>query len=104
MMRRTLRPETWRSNPLSHSRKNFPRHPSVGVVPVLAPKRVLVYVLEIARVLILSYDPKWEPIATISIIVDGESDPLLVLLTALELLACKRVIGLENNHNQLYHV
>jgi hypothetical protein len=84
--------------------KNFPRHPSAGVVPVLAPKRVLVYVLEAARVLILSNDPKWELVATISIAVNGESDPLLVLLTALELLACKRVIGLENNHNQFYHV
>jgi hypothetical protein len=84
--------------------KNFPRHPSARVVPVLAPKRVLVYVLETARVLILSNDPKREPVATISITADGESDPLLVLLTALELLACKRVIGLENNHNQLYHV
>jgi hypothetical protein len=84
--------------------KNFPHHPSVGVVPVLAPKCVLVYVLETARVLILSNDPKRELVATISIAVDGESDSLLVLLTALELLACKRVIGLENNHNQLYHV
>jgi hypothetical protein len=84
--------------------KNFLRHPSVGVVPVLAPKRVLVYVLETTRVLILSNDPKHEPVATISIAADGESDPLLVLLTTLELLACKRVIGLENNHNQLYHV
>jgi hypothetical protein len=84
--------------------KNFPRHPSVGVVLVLATKRVLVYVLEIARVLILSNDPKREPVATISIAADGESDPLLVLLTTLELLACKRVIDLENNHNQLYHV
>jgi hypothetical protein len=84
--------------------KNLSRHPSVGVVPVLAPKRVLVYVLETTHILILSNDPKWEPVATISIAADGESDPLLVLLTALELLACKRVIGLENNHNQLYHV
>ncbi len=70
----------------------------------MAPKRVLVYVLETARVLILSNDPKWELVATISIVKDGESDPLLVLLTALKLLACKRVISLENNHNQLYHV
>jgi hypothetical protein len=84
--------------------KNFPRHPSAGVVSVLAPKRVLVYVLETAQVLILSNDPKREPVATISIAADGESDPLLVMLTALELLACKRVIGLENNHNQLYQV
>jgi len=84
--------------------KKFPRHLSVGVVLVLAPKHVLVYVLETARVLILSNDPKRELIATISIAVDGESDPLHVLLTALELLAYKRVIGLENNHNQLYHV
>ncbi len=84
--------------------KNFPRHPSIGVVPVLAPKHVLVYVLETARVLILSNDPKREPVATISIVTDGESDPLLVLLTALKLLACKKVIGLENNHNKLYHV
>ncbi len=99
-----MRPETWRSNPLSHSRKNFPRHPSAGVVLVLAPKRVLVYVLETTRVLILSNDPKREPIATISITADGESDLLLVLLTTFKLLACKRVIGLENNHNQLYHV
>ncbi len=99
-----MRPETWRSNPLSHSRKKFLHHPSVAVVPVVAPKRVLVYVLETARVLILSNDPKREPVATISIAADGESDPLLVLLTALELLACQRVIGLENNHNKLYHV
>jgi len=84
--------------------KNFPRHPSAGIVPVLAPKCVLVYVLETARVLILSNDPKQEPVATISIAADGESGPLLVLLTALELLACKKVISLENNHNQLYHV
>jgi hypothetical protein len=84
--------------------KNFPHHPSTEVVPVLAPKRVLVYVLETMRVLILSNDPKREPVATISIAGDGESDPLLVLLTAFELFACKRVIGLENNHNQLYHV
>jgi len=104
MMRRTLHPETWRSNPPKPLQKNFPRHPSVGVVPVLAPKRVLVYVLEKARVLILSNDPKREPVATISITANGESDPLLVLLTALKLLTCKRVIGLENNHNQLYHV
>jgi hypothetical protein len=84
--------------------KNFLRHPSARVVPVLAPKRVLVYVLETARVLIISNDPKRELVVTISIAVDGESDPLLVLLTALELFACKRVINLENNHNQLYHV
>ncbi len=84
--------------------KKFLRHPSVGVVPVLAPKCVLVYVLETAWVLILSNDPKREPVATISIAANGESDLLLVLLTALELLVCKRVIGLENNHNQLYHV
>jgi hypothetical protein len=84
--------------------KNFPRHPSAGVVAVLAPKRVLVYVLETTRVVILSNDPKREPVATISIAANGESDLLLVLLTTLELLACKRVIGLENNHNQLYHV
>jgi hypothetical protein len=84
--------------------KNFLRHRSAGVVPVLAPKHVLVYVFEIVQVLILSNDPKQEPIATISIITDGESDLLLVLLTALELLAYKKVIGLENNHNQLYHV
>jgi hypothetical protein len=84
--------------------KNFPRHPSAGVVPALAPKRVLVYVLEPARVLILSNDPKREPVATISIAADGESDPPLVLFTAFELFACKKVIGLENNHNQLYHV
>ncbi len=84
--------------------KKFPRHPSAGVVLVLAPKRVLVYVLETTRVLILSNDPKWEPIVTISIAADGESDPLLVLLTTLELLTCKRIIDLENNHNQLYHV
>jgi hypothetical protein len=84
--------------------KNFSRHLSAGVVPVLAPKCVLVYVLETTRVLIFSNDLKREPIATISIAVDGESDSLLVLLTALELLACKRVFGLENNHNQLYHV
>jgi hypothetical protein len=70
----------------------------------LAPKCVLVYVLETTRVLILSNDPKRESVATISIVVDGESDPLLVLFTAFKLLACKRVIGLENNHNQLYHV
>ncbi len=85
-------------------KKKFPCHPSVGVVPVLAPKRVLIYVLEITQVLMLSNDPKQEPIATISIATDGESDLFLVLLTALELLACKRVIGLENNYNQLYHV
>jgi hypothetical protein len=84
--------------------KNFPRHPSAGVVPVLAPKCVLVYVLETARVLILSNDLKREPVATISIAADGENDLLLVLFTALELFACKRFIGLENNHNQLYHV
>jgi hypothetical protein len=72
MMRKTLRPETWRSNPLNHFRKKFPRHPSTGVVPVLAPKRVLVYVLEMARVLILSNDPKWEHVATISIAADGK--------------------------------
>jgi hypothetical protein len=90
--------------PFEPLQKNFPRHPSAGIVPVLAPKCVLVYVLEIAWVLILSNDPKWEPVATISIATDGESDPHLVLLMALELLACKRVIGLENNHNQLYHV
>jgi hypothetical protein len=90
--------------PLKPHQKNFPRHPSAGVVPVLAPKRVLVYVLKTARVLIFSNDPKREPVATISIATNGESDPLLVLLTTLELLACKRVIGLENNHNQLYHV
>jgi hypothetical protein len=64
-------------------------YPSVGVVPVLAPKRVLVYVLETTRVFILSNDPKWEPIATISIAIDGENDLLLVPLMALELLACK---------------
>jgi hypothetical protein len=81
--------------------KKFPRHPSDGIVPVLAPKCVLVYVLETAWVLILSNDPKREPVATISIAADAESDPLLVLLTALEMLTCKRVIGLENNHNQL---
>jgi len=79
--------------------KNFPRHPSAGVVPVLAPKHVLIYVLKTTQVLILSNDPKREPVATISIAVDGENDPLLVLLTTLELLACKKVIGLENNHN-----
>jgi hypothetical protein len=79
--------------------KNFPRHPNVGVVPILAPKRVLVYVLETARVLILSNDPKQEPVATISIVTDGKNDPLFVLLTAFERLACKRVIDLENNHN-----
>jgi hypothetical protein len=79
--------------------KKFPRYPSTGVVSVLAPKRVLVYVLETARVLILSNDPKREPVTTMSIVTDGESDPLLVLFTTLELLACKRVIGLENNHN-----
>ncbi len=90
--------------PLKPLQKNFPRHPNIGVVSVLAPKHVLVYVLETARVLILSNDPKREPVATISIVADGESDPLFVLLTTLELLACKRVIGLENNHNQLYHV
>jgi len=85
--------------------KNFLRHPSAGVILVLAPKRVLVYVLETTRVLILSNDPKRELVVTISIATDGESDPLLVLLTTtLELLACKRVISLENNHNQLYHV
>jgi hypothetical protein len=84
--------------------KNFPRHPSAGVVPILAPKRFIVYVLETTQVLILSNDPKREPVATISIVADGGSDPLLVLLTTFELLACKRVIGLENNHNQLYHV
>jgi hypothetical protein len=67
--------------------KNFPRHPSVGVVSILAPKRVLVYVLETARVLILSNDPKREPV------IDGESDPFFVLLTPLELIACKRVIS-----------
>jgi len=33
--------------------KNFPRHPSAGVVPVLAPKCVL----ETVWVLILSNDP-----------------------------------------------
>jgi hypothetical protein len=38
--------------------KNFPRHPSTGVVLVLAPKRVFVYVLETTWVLILSNDPK----------------------------------------------
>jgi hypothetical protein len=82
--------------------KNFPCHPSAGVVLVLAPKCILVYVLETAWVLILSNDPKREPVATISIAADGKSDRSL--LTALELLACncKRVIGLENNHNQLY--
>jgi hypothetical protein len=90
--------------PLEPLQKNFLHHPSVGVVPVLAPKRVFVYVLETARVLILSNDLKRELIATISIIADGESDSFLVLLTAFELLACKIVIGLENNHNQLYHV
>jgi hypothetical protein len=79
--------------------KNFLCHPSAGVVPILAPKHVLVYVLETTRVLILSNDPKLEPVATISIAVDGKSDPLLVLLMTLELLACKRVIGLENNHS-----
>ncbi len=79
--------------------KNFPRHPSVEVVPVLAPQRVIVYVLETTWVLILSNDPKQKPVATISIVADGESDPLIVLLTALELFACKRVIDLENNHN-----
>jgi len=84
--------------------KNFPHHPSIGIVPVLAPKRILVYVLETTRVLILSNDPKRELVATISIATNGKSDPLLVLLMALELLACKKVIGLENNHNQLYHV
>jgi len=84
--------------------KKFLRHPSARVVPVLAPKCVLVYVLETARVLILSNDPKWEPITTISIVANGESNLLLILLTAFELLVCKRVIGLENNHNQLYHV
>jgi hypothetical protein len=84
--------------------KNFPRHPSAGVVLVLAPKHVLVYVLETTWVLILSNYPKREPVVTISIVVDGKSDPLLVLLTTFELLACKRVIGLENNHNQLFHV
>jgi len=84
--------------------KKFPHHPSAGVIPVLAPKRVLVYVLETARVLILSNDPKREPVATISIAADGKSDPLLVLLTALELLVYKKVIDLENNHNKLYHV
>jgi hypothetical protein len=90
--------------PLEPLQNNFPRHPSAGVVPVLAPKRVLVYVFETTRVLILSNDLKREPVTTISIAANGESDPLLVLLTALKLLACKRVIGLENNHNQLYHV
>jgi len=90
--------------PLEPLQKNFPRHPSAGVVPVLAPKRVLIYVLETTQFLILSNDLKRELVATISITADGESDPLLVLLTALELLACKKVIGLENNHNQLYHV
>jgi hypothetical protein len=85
--------------PLEPLQKNFPRHPRTGVVPVLAPKRVLVYVLEIAWVYIFSNDPKREPVATISIATDGESDPLYVLLTTLKLLACKRVIGLENNHN-----
>jgi len=84
--------------------KNFSRHPNVGVVPVLAPKCVLVYVLETAQVLILSNDPKREPVAPISIAAYGESDPLLVLLMTFELLACKRVINMENNHNQLYHV
>jgi hypothetical protein len=90
--------------PLEPLHKNFLCHPSVGVVPVLAPKRVLVYVLETAWVLILSNDPKRELVATISIAADGKSDPLFVLLMAFELLVCKRVIGLENNHNQLYHV
>jgi hypothetical protein len=90
--------------PLEPLQKNFSCHPSAGVVSVLAPKRVLVYVLETTWVLILSNDPKREPITTISIATDGKSDLLLVLLTALELFACKRVIGLENNHNQLYHV
>jgi hypothetical protein len=86
-------------------KKNFMCHLSVGVVSVLAPKRVLVYVLEIVWVHILSNDPKREPVVTISIVANGESDSLLVLLlTTLELLACKRVIGLVNNHNQLYHV
>ncbi len=84
--------------------KNFPHHPNAGVVLVLAPKCVLVYVLETARVLILSNDPKRELVATISIAANGESDLLLVLLTAFEPFACKRVISLENNHNQLYHV
>jgi hypothetical protein len=90
--------------PLEPLQKNFPHHPSARVVSVLAPKRVLVYVLETAWVLILSNDPKREPVATISIATDGENDPLLVLLTTLEQLPCKKVIGLENNHNQLYHV
>jgi len=90
--------------PLEPLQKKFPGHPSAGVVPVLAPKCVLVYVLETARVFIFSNDPKREPVATISIVADGKSDPLLVLLTALELFACKGVISLENNHNQLYHV
>jgi hypothetical protein len=75
--------------------KKFPRHLSAGVVPVLAPKRVLVYVLETSQVLILSNDPKRKPVATISIATDGKSDPLLILLMALELLAYNRVIGLE---------
>jgi hypothetical protein len=69
----------------------------------LAPKRVFVYVFETTQVFILSNDPKREPVATISIAADGESDPFFVLLMALELFACKRVIGLENNHNHLYH-
>jgi hypothetical protein len=75
--------------------KNFPRHLSIRVVTVLAPKRVLVYVLETSQVLILSNDPKQKPVATISIATDGKSDPLLILLMALKLLAYKRVIGLE---------
>jgi hypothetical protein len=52
--------------------KKFMRHPSAGVVPVLAPKCVLVYVLETARVFIFSNDPKWELVVTISIAADGE--------------------------------
>ncbi len=99
-----LAPWNMEVKPPEPFQKNFLRHRSAGVVPVLAPKHVLVYVFEIVQVLILSNDPKQEPIATISIITDGESDLLLVLLTALELLAYKKVIGLENNHNQLYHV
>jgi len=75
--------------------KNFPHHLSARVVTVLAPKRVLVYVLETSHVLILSNDPKRKPVATISIATDGKSDPLLILLMALKLLAYKRVIGLE---------
>jgi hypothetical protein len=75
-------------------------HPSTKVVSKLAPKRVL----ETAHVFIFSNYPKREPVATISVAADGKSDPLFVLLTAFELLACKRVIDLEKNHNQLYHV